>query len=199
MASHFPLHDEATAPEAARDALAATRRNFGMVPNLERVMASAPALLAAYSAAWDLFETTSLTPVERQVVYQAANFENDCAYCVPWHTLLAKRAGMAPEDIEALRSGARLSDPKLEALRTFARRLIHDRGKATGADLDTFLAAGYGPAQALEVVLGLAVKVMSNYVNSIAGTPLDDAVAGLAWRKPTIPMRSSAMVAESGR
>ena len=65
------------------------------------------------------FDTTSLTPVERQVVYQTANFENECEYCVPWHTYLAKRAKMLPQDIEALRLGARLSDPKLEALRTF--------------------------------------------------------------------------------
>jgi hypothetical protein len=70
MINLFPLHDETPAPEAARDALAATKANFGMIPNLERVMAEDLALLAAYSAAWDLFGTTSLTPIERQVVYQ---------------------------------------------------------------------------------------------------------------------------------
>lgn len=185
----FPLHDEGTAPEAARDALAATRRSFGMIPNLERVMASAPPLLAAYSAAWDLFDTTSLTPVERQVVYQTANFENECTYCVPWHTQLAKRARMAPADVAALRSGAALSDPKLEALRVFARQLIHSRGKVAAAQLAAFFAAGYDAQQALEVVLGLAVKTMSNFANSIAGTPLDQAVAHLAWHKPVVSMR----------
>ncbi len=111
MINLFPLRDETTGPEAARDALAATKRNFGMIPNLERVMANAPALLAAYSAAWDLFDTTSLTPIERQVVYQTANMRA-VAY-------LPRQAG---KDVEALRIGARLSDPKLEALRTFARR-----------------------------------------------------------------------------
>jgi len=198
MTDPFPLHDETTAPEAAREALTTTKRNFGMIPNLERTMASAPALLAAYSAAWDLFDLTSLSPIERQVVYQTANFENDCAYCVPWHTYLAKQAKMASEDVEALRGGAALGDPKLEALRIFARQLIHNRGKASQADLGAFFAAGYGPKQALEVVLGLAIKVMSNYVNSIAGTPLDDAVAKLAWRKPTIPMRPSAAAEPDG-
>jgi hypothetical protein len=33
MINLFPLHDETTAPEAARDALAATNANFGMIPN----------------------------------------------------------------------------------------------------------------------------------------------------------------------
>ncbi len=63
MTATFPFHDEMTAPEAART-LADTKRNFGMIPNLERVMANAPALLAAYSRAWDPFDTTSLTPIE---------------------------------------------------------------------------------------------------------------------------------------
>ena len=38
----FPLLDETTAPEGARNALAGTKKNFGMIPNLEKVMASAP-------------------------------------------------------------------------------------------------------------------------------------------------------------
>lgn len=187
----FPRFDEDTAPEGARAALAATRASFGMIPNLERTMAAAPALLKSYSFAWDAFDETSLTPIERQVVYQTANFENECNYCVPWHTLLSKQAGMTSEDITALREGTPLSDPKLEALRTFTRGLIVNRGKASPHDLKAFLDAGYQPAHALEVVLGLAIKTMSNFTNSIAGTPLDKAVTAHTWQKPRIPMREA--------
>ncbi|MFN3613221.1 MAG: carboxymuconolactone decarboxylase family protein [Rubrimonas sp.] len=188
----FPLHDETTAPEAAQAALAATRKNFGMIPNLERVMANAPALLTGYSTLWDLFDETSLNPIERQVVYLTANFENDCEYCVPWHSLLAQKAGMDRGDLDALRTGGKLQTEKLDALHRFAKALIQERGNVAPAQLDAFLAAGYTHAQALEVVLGLAVKVMSNYTNSIAGTPLDAAVEKLRWRKPKIEMRASA-------
>ncbi|MGF1474713.1 MAG: carboxymuconolactone decarboxylase family protein [Geminicoccaceae bacterium] len=190
MTEPFPLHDETTSPEASREALATTKRNFGMIPNLERVMATAPALLAAYSSAWNGFDTTSLSRIEQQVVYQTANFENDCTYCVPWHSYLAKQAQIKPGDVEALRTGAELSEPKLQALRVFTRQLIHNRGKIAHADLDAFFAAGYEPQQALEVVLGIAIKVMSNYTNAIAGTPLDREVAKLAWRKPIVTTRS---------
>jgi uncharacterized peroxidase-related enzyme len=154
----FPLHDETTAPEVARAALAQTRKSFGMIPNLERVMANAPPLLAAYSAAWDLFGETTLTPVEQQVVYQTANFENECNYCVPWHSLLAQKAGADADTVAALREGRRLADPKLEALRHFARQLIHNRGKVSEADLGEFYAAGFTEANALEVVLGRVDK-----------------------------------------
>ncbi|MEM9784036.1 MAG: carboxymuconolactone decarboxylase family protein [Pseudomonadota bacterium] len=182
----FPQHDEASAPEAAKATLAAVKADFGMIPNLERTMATAPALLQVYAEGWAAFDTTSLSPIERQVVYQTANLENDCAYCVPWHSLLSEKAGMDPADVEALRQGAALSDPKLEALRRFAQSLVRNRGNVTRAERDAFLAAGYDAQAALEVVLGLAIKTMSNYTNSIAGTPLDSAVRKHAWTKPTL-------------
>ncbi len=180
----FPLHDEITAPEAAREHLEATRRSFGMIPNLERVMANAPALLAAYSFGWNVYDQTSLAPVERQIVYQTANFENECNYCVPWHTLLARQSGADTATVEALRQGRQLPDPRHEALRQFARTLILNRGKASTADLEAFFSAGFTAQQALEVVLGVAIKTMSNFTNSIAGTPLDAQVTHLIWRKP---------------
>ncbi len=189
MDDHFPMYDEASAPAEAAAILAEVKADFGMIPNLERTMAGAPALLAAYAHAWALFDKTSLTPIERQVVYQTANFENECEYCVPWHTLLSQKAGMNANDIEALRQGAGLADEKLEALRRFARELIVARGRIAPAELDRFFAAGYEQRHALEVILGLAIKLMSNYTNSIAGTPLDKAVAKHRWRKPRLGLR----------
>lgn len=185
----FDLHDEATAPEAAQEILAGTKEAYGVIPNMERVMAAAPPILKGYELLSELFSQTTLTPIEREVVLQTANFENECDYCVPWHTLMSKQAGMAAEDVEALRSGAVLSDPKLEALRVFARGLIHNRGKVSHADVARFLDAGFTDAQAMEVVMGLALKVMSNYTNSIAGTPMDKQVSRYAWEKPKIRPR----------
>jgi len=49
--------------------------------------------------------------------------------------------------------------------------------------LEKFLAAGYSKQAALEVVLGLAVKLMSNFTNAIAQTPLDQAPQQYAWKK----------------
>lgn len=185
----FPLLDENTAPEASLEALAITRKKYGMIPNVEKVMALSPQLLTGYSQMWDLFETTSFSPIERQVVYMTANYENECNYCVPWHSLFAQEAGINPKDIEALRSGAPLSDTKLERLRGFTRTLIANRGKASEAELKTFFEAGYTDVHALEVILALSIKLISNYTNSIAGTPLDPEVEKLRWEKPVISER----------
>lgn len=190
MSELFPVHTPGTAPEDSKPSLERTRGSFGMIPNLEAVMATAPALLQAYSSLWSLFDETSLSPVERQVVYQAVNYENGCEYCVPWHSFLSEQAGMSPEDVQALRDGRALSDPRLEGLRSFTRSLVLQRGKVSQSEVDVFLAAGFEPQQALEVILGIAIKTMSNYTNSIAGTPLDQPVADRAWCKPLVRMRA---------
>lgn len=67
--------------------------------------------------------------------------------------------------------------------------MIRTQNKIAQAELDAFLAVGYSPQQALEVVLGIAIKTMSNYTNSIAGTPLDKVVRSYRWQKPTIEPR----------
>lgn len=182
----FPLHDEASAPQAARPALAAARADFGMIPNLERTMATAPELLEAYVSSWALFEKTSLSPAERQVVYMTANLENDCDYCIAWHSKLAAAAKLPKAEIGRLRAGADLDDPRLRALQAFTRAMIHRRGNPLAADLEAFVAAGFTPRQALEVVLGLAIKTMSNYTNGLTGTPLDSQAADARWTRPAL-------------
>ncbi len=187
--NNFPLLDETTAPKASHEALATTRKNFGMIPNVEKVMALSPQLLSGYAYMWDSYETTTLTPIERQVVFMTANFENECNYCIPWHTMLAESAGIEKHDVDALREGGPLSDTKLNVLRDFTRTLIVNRGKASQAQLQVFFDAGYSDAHALDIILGLAIKLISNYTNSIAGTPLDEEVESLRWHKPIIRER----------
>lgn len=182
----FKMFDETNGPDGSREILKKTKAEFKMIPNLERTMAGAPALLEAYSITWNIFKSTTLSEVEQQIVYQTANFENECNYCVPWHTLLSRQAGMKPNDIEALREGAHLSDKKYEQLRRFTQALIRTKGKVVKADLAAFFDVGYTEQNALEVILGIAIKTMSNYTNSIAGTPLDKAVEKLIWNKPLI-------------
>ncbi|MFT4548673.1 MAG: hypothetical protein ACI8XO_001121 [Verrucomicrobiales bacterium] len=80
MHPSFPLHDPDSAPGAAVLMLAQVEKSFGTIPNLERTMATAPALLEAYGTLWDLFDCTSFSPTERQIVYQTINVEHRCTY-----------------------------------------------------------------------------------------------------------------------
>ncbi|HLY87930.1 MAG TPA: carboxymuconolactone decarboxylase family protein, partial [Acetobacteraceae bacterium] len=157
---------------------------FGFVPSLQANMAESPELLAGYSALWDLFSKSTLTSHEQQVVYLTSNFENECHYCMAGHSTLAKMLKMDPAVIEALRNGTPLPDAKLEALHRFTTLVVRNRGWVSDAETDAFLTAGYTRRNVLEVVLGVATKVMSNYTNHIVHSELDSFMHGNEWAKP---------------
>ena len=89
------------------------------------------------------------------------------------HSALAKMIKMDAGVIAALREGRPLPDAKLEALHRFATIVVRERGFASDADVDAFLAAGYTRQNVFEVILGVATKVMSNYTNHIVHTQYD--------------------------
>jgi len=182
----FRIFNHDDAPEESIPFLKEAQAAFGLIPNVEGVMAQAPSLLASYMTAWNQFSQTNLTPLEQQIVYQTANFENNCEYCTPWHTILSEQVGLTSEDVEALRQGASLQSEKHEALRVFTRDIVRTQGNIEPHALSCFYAAGYSERHALEVVLGIAVKTMSNYTNAIAQTPLDPAAMEKKWVKPTL-------------
>jgi len=173
-----------TAPAASKTGLEDTKRAFGFVPNLQSYMAESPELLAGYSALWDLFSKSTLTPHEQQVVYLTSNFENDCHYCMAGHSTLAKMIKMDAGVIAALRAGTPLPDARLEALHRFTTLVVRERGFVPDADVDAFLAGGYTRRNVLEVILGVATKVMSNYTNHLVHTPYDAFMQGNEWTKP---------------
>lgn len=174
----FPLHTRATAPSGAQPALEVARRTFGFVPNLIAMLGEAPAAAAGYLALSFQFESSSLTSAERQVVLLAASVENGCHYCVGAHEALAAGSGLAAEAIARLRAGDDLDDPRLDALACFTRSLVRERGRLAKDEVACFLDAGFTRAQALEAIVGVALKTLSNYANHLAGTPLDAAFAG---------------------
>lgn len=173
-----------SAPEASRPVLERTAKMYGFVPNLYGVLANAPAAVHAYASLNEVLgEHGQLSPAEQQAAILAISVENGCTYCVAAHSMVAQRAGLDRDAIDALREGRSLDDAKLEALTTFARQVVEKRGWVGDDSLEAFVAAGYQPAIALEVVALVALKTLSNYTNHIADTPLDEAFAGCRWHK----------------
>jgi len=176
----FAIHTADTAPEASLPLFENSMKSFGMVPNLHAVMASSPGLLEAYQRLTDLFMNSSLSAEEQTVVWQTINVEHKCHYCVPAHTMVANMMGVDTEISTALRENKPLPE-KLESLRNFTRKMLIQRGQVSEADVNEFLKAGYTPQNILEVILGLSHKVMSNYTNHVAGTPLDASFQPFEW------------------
>ncbi len=182
--STFKLHTLATAPIGALPILEAANKGLGFIPNLYAHLAEAPVALEAYKQLGALLEKSSLTPEEQQVVLITVSTENRCEYCVAAHSFIARN--MVKVDgarIDALRGQSCLQDAKLNALVAFTRAVVHERGQVVGGqELIDFLGAGYTQQNALEVLLGVAMKTLSNYTNHLTDTPLDAAFAGEVWQ-----------------
>ncbi|MCQ8184791.1 carboxymuconolactone decarboxylase family protein [Parvularcula maris] len=179
--SDFTIHDIQSAPEGSKPLLEGSQKAFGSIPNLHGVMAESPQHLEAYQKLHELFQATSFTNEERTVVWQTINVENHCHYCVPAHTAIAKSQGVSDDVTNALREERPLADSRLEALRQFTLSVVREKGEVSKDDLEAFYAAGFDKRAVLDVILGLSQKVLSNYVNHIADTPVDKAFQPFAW------------------
>ena len=184
----FPSHDVDTAPEASKPLLEKSLKAFGRLPGLHKVMAESPQVLEGYQVLHRLFSETAFDADELTVIWQAINVEHECHYCVPAHTGMAKRMKISDDINEALRNETPLSSAKLEALRTFTLRMVRNRGNVSEAQTQDFFDAGYNHRAVLDVILGLAQKTMSNYINHVAETPLDEAVKSFAWTRGDTPL-----------
>lgn len=182
MMTELTIHSADTAPEAAKPLIEKSMKNYGMLPNLHGVMAEAPALLQGYQALSEIYAQTSMSVLERQIVLMAINRVNACHYCMAAHSMLATMEKMPDDILTALRDGTPLADGKLQALRHFAEVMTETRGWPDETDLQALFDAGYSKQTVLEVVLAIGYKVMSNYVNHIAATPLDEPFVKFQWK-----------------
>jgi uncharacterized peroxidase-related enzyme len=171
---HLPLHTPDTAPEASRALVERVIANNGFLPNLVAALANAPVALETYLTVGEINSRASLTLVEREVVQITAASIHGCEFCVSGHSALAvKKAGLPPATVVALQQRARTGDSRLDALADFTRAVIVSRGAVADGELAAFVAAGFTPAQALEVVLGISLATLCNFANNLAQNPIN--------------------------
>ncbi|MEM7485251.1 MAG: carboxymuconolactone decarboxylase family protein [Bacteroidota bacterium] len=170
------------APANSKPALEAAKGAYGFVPNLLGTMANHPALLKNY---WEgsatLDANSTLTGEEQQVAYLSASYENNCHYCMAAHTSIGQMHKIDQSILDALRAGTTIPNAKLEALSQYVKATTVKRGRVSQEDIDAFLEAGYTQENVLEVITIVSLKVMTNYINYVAQTPVDGAFEPNAW------------------
>ena len=131
-----------------------------------------------------VLQKSSFSPTEQQVVLLTVSVLNNCEFCVAAHSVIAKHMQKLDASvIDAVRDGAVIGDAKLEALATFTKAVVNDRGFVSGQPAQNFLAAGFTKAQALEVVLGVTMKTLSNYTNHLTETAVNEQFAAEQWSR----------------
>jgi len=168
----------AAAPASSQPIMESIQKSSGFIPNLMATMANSPEMLKGYLALDAEWDKTSFTPQERNFALLAASLENECGYCTAAHSTVAKAFQKVPaETVAAIRAGKPTGNQKTDALIALVREIVAKRGHASRATIDRFLAVGFTKTQVMELLMAVALKTISNYLDHINPAPLDAAFA----------------------
>jgi len=181
MSQRFPIHTIANAPDGSRPVLQTLQQAFGVVPNVAGAIAGSPILATGFLGLFRNVHAGTFSEAEIQVLLLTNAVTNGSAWAVAFHTALALNEGLAESDVAAIRAGDAPSNPRHAALSRLASTLIERRGQIEDAEVDRFVAAGFDPAQALEVIGVVAASTITNYAAGMTRPPLEDAFQAHAW------------------
>jgi alkylhydroperoxidase family enzyme len=179
---NYPVHTITSAPEESKSALEQLQKAFGVLPNLPAVIANSPKLINSLVGLFAQVHSPGLSEAENQIVLLTDAVTNSSTYAVAFHTALALKNGIGPEETTAIRERRLPTDKRFAALSALAKTLIEKRGHLTEQELESFIAAGFTKEQVLEVVAIVAASTITNYTGSIANPPLEDTFRQYAWR-----------------
>jgi uncharacterized peroxidase-related enzyme len=159
--------------EASKPLLAAVKKQLGVVPNLMKLVGHSPAALEGYLSLNGALAKGKLDVQLRERIALAVAEFNGCEYCLSAHDYLARNVAKLSEgEINAARDG-HSQNPRADAALGFARRVAESHGRVSDTDLATLREAGFDEASVIEIVVTVALNVLTNYVNNVAQTEID--------------------------
>jgi uncharacterized peroxidase-related enzyme len=126
-----------------------------------RAMGNRPEILQAFVPAYGaIMGRGSVDRKVKELVYLTCSYANKCAYCTAHHTASGKRAGITPEEMQALQAERNegFSAPERAAI-AYARELTRT---ANGAATREGLFGHFSHEQVVEITL---VAAMANFTN----------------------------------
>ena len=161
-----------TANGKAKELLEAVKSKLGLVPNLTRALANAPAALDAYLQFSGSLGKGSLSAKNRERIALVVAQQNHCDYCLAAHSTIGKMVGLSADEVRDSRNG-RSTDSKSEVLIQFAQKVLETKGRVSDSDLESMRAAGFDDGTLAEVVGNVALNIFTNYFNHVAQTDVD--------------------------
>lgn len=160
-------------PAASKPLLDAVLNQLGVIPNLMKMVGNSPAALEGYlSLNGAVAKGVLELPLRERLALATAEF-NGCDYCLAAHSYLGKNLSKLTDTDMLAARGASSTDARSDAALGFARRVLPARGQVTNADLAAVRAAGYGDSEIVEIVVNVALNLLTNYVNNVAQTEVD--------------------------
>lgn len=160
-------------PAASQPLLAAVQQQLGMVPNLMKLLARSPAALEGYLSLNGALGKGKLSAGLRERIALAVAEFNGCDYCLSAHSYLAKHVAKLNDDEIAAARDFSSADARQAAALRFALNVAEQRGRVADAELAALRGAGFDEAETLEIVLTVALNILTNYINNAAATAVD--------------------------
>lgn len=164
------------APESAtgkaKELLDAVKGKLGLVPNMTRAMANAPAVLDGYLSLSGALGKGALPAKDRERIALAVGQANGCEYCLAAHSTIGKMVGLTADQILDSRRGTSV-ESKSAAIVQFARQVLGKQGRVTDADLADARVGGLDDTAIAEIVAHVALNIFTNYFNHVAETDID--------------------------
>jgi uncharacterized peroxidase-related enzyme len=164
--------DPETATGRARVLLDAVKGKLGLVPNMTRAMANAPAVLDGYLQFSEALSNGTLSAQVREQIALAVAQANGCDYCLAVYSAVGKTVGLTSDQIRDSRLGTAVGS-RTDILIRFAHKVVDARGRLGDGDLHEFRKAGFDEGAIAEVVANVALHVFTNYFNQVAETDID--------------------------
>jgi AhpD family alkylhydroperoxidase len=163
------FHDfnETTAASSARERLAKVRALFGAIPTPVARHAGSPPLLAQALDGLAAFESSSLAPMEREVVAMVVANRHGCGFCISLHRGILAGIESDKARADAVACDAPTGDARLDALRDFTHAVFDTHGDVPAETFSAFLAQGFTHQSALDVVLGVGVYTLTTFANRL--------------------------------
>jgi uncharacterized peroxidase-related enzyme len=142
---------------------------LGIVPNLTRVLANAPAALEGYLNFSGALSGGTLSAKVREQIALAVAQGNKCGYCLSAHTFIGGKAGLADSEITSARMGNGAAG-KDDAILKLALTILAQQGEISDTALKSARTAGLSDAEIVETTANVALNIYTNYINHVAQT-----------------------------
>ena len=170
--ARLSIPSKQSAPAASRPLLEAVEKQFGVVPNLFRLIGNSPAALEGILSLSASLGKTLDVKTRNRIALATAQV-NSCDYCLSAHSYLGANLAKLDDAEMALNRKGCSGDARADAAVAFAAKVAQSKGKVADADIATLRAAGFSDGQVVEIVANVALNVFTNFVNNVASTDID--------------------------
>ena len=145
----------------------------GLIPNFHKVLANSRAVVTAFEAMRRHLQTTKLRAIEREIVSVEVSRRTKCHYCMSAHSNFARQMKMSRDDIQAMRDGRPMSNPRHALVQRAAQRIWDTQGRLPEQEIKEFNDEGLSVPELFEVIAVIGWYVTSTLSNNLARTEID--------------------------